>query len=46
LHLLEELKKKNIDPKAEKRIPPNLGSQFATLEANVPSFINTQTSMF
>jgi len=34
-------------PKAdEKRIPSNLGSQFATLEANVPAFINILTSMF
>jgi hypothetical protein len=37
VHLLEEF---------EKRIPPNLGSQFATLEANVPAFINIWTSMF
>jgi hypothetical protein len=36
-----------IGPKAdEKRIPSNLGSQFATLEANVPAFINILTSMF
>jgi hypothetical protein len=30
----------------KKRIPSNLGSQFATLRANVPAFINIQTSMF
>jgi hypothetical protein len=29
----------------ERRIPLNLGSQFATLEANVPAFINILTSM-
>ncbi len=34
-----------IGPKAEKRIPLNLGSQFATLEVNVPAFINILTSM-
>jgi len=33
--------------KAEKRIPSwNLGSQFGTLEANVPAFINILTAMF
>jgi hypothetical protein len=35
-----------IGPKAEKRIPSNLGGQFATLGANVPAFINILTSMF
>jgi hypothetical protein len=35
-----------IGPKAEKRRPPNLGGQFATLEANVPTFINIMSSMF
>jgi hypothetical protein len=35
-----------IGHKAGKRIPLNLGSQFATLGANVSSFINIQTSMF
>jgi hypothetical protein len=35
-----------IDPKAEKRIPLNLGSQFATLLANVPTFINILAPMF
>jgi hypothetical protein len=33
-------------PKAEKPIPSNLGSQFATLRANVLAFINILTSMF
>jgi hypothetical protein len=33
-------------PKAEKRIPSNLGSQIATLGANVPAFINILTSIF
>jgi len=33
--LLEEFEKKYTGRKAEKRIPPNLGSQFATLGANV-----------
>jgi hypothetical protein len=32
-------------PKAQKRIPSNLGSQFATPGANVPAFINILTSM-
>jgi len=32
--------------KAGKRIPSNLGSQFATLGANVPAFINILASMF
>jgi hypothetical protein len=30
----------------KQRIPPNLGSQFATLWANVPALINILTSMF
>jgi hypothetical protein len=30
----------------EKKIPSNLGGQFATLGANVPAFINILTSMF
>jgi hypothetical protein len=30
----------------KKRIPLNLGSQFATLRINVPAFINILTSMF
>jgi len=30
----------------EKRIPSNLGGQFATLGANVPAFINILMSMF
>jgi len=29
-----------IGPKAEKRIPTNLGGQFATVGANVPAFIS------
>jgi len=33
-------------PKAEKGIPSHLGSQFATLGTNVPTFINTLKSMF
>jgi hypothetical protein len=32
--------------KKKRRIPSNLGSQFATLEANVPTFIDILTSMF
>jgi hypothetical protein len=32
-----------IGPKAEKRIPSNLGGQFATPGANVPAFINIIT---
>ncbi len=28
-----------VGPKAEKRIPLNLGNQFATLGANIPTFI-------
>jgi hypothetical protein len=28
-----------IGPKAEKRIPSNLGGQFTTLGANAPAFI-------
>jgi hypothetical protein len=35
-----------IGPKAGKRIPSNLGAQFATLGANVWAFINILTSMF
>jgi hypothetical protein len=35
-----------LAPRLKKRIPPNLGSQFATLDANVPAFINILTSMF
>jgi len=35
-----------IGAKAEKRIPLNLGSQVATLGANVSSFSNIQASMF
>jgi hypothetical protein len=36
-----------IGPKAEKRIPSNLGGQFATLlGANVPAFITILMSMF
>jgi hypothetical protein len=37
-----------LAPKAEKkrRIPSNLGSQFATLDANVPTFIDILTPMF
>jgi hypothetical protein len=37
-----------LAPKAGKNkwIPSNLGSQFATLEANVPTFIDILTSMF
>jgi hypothetical protein len=35
-----------IGSKAEKRIPSNLGGQFATPWANVPAFINIMTSMF
>jgi hypothetical protein len=35
-----------IGPKAGKRIPSNLGGQFATLGTNVPAFINILTSMF
>jgi hypothetical protein len=30
----------------KKRIPSNLGGQFATLEPNVPAFINILTSIF
>jgi hypothetical protein len=33
-------------PRLKKRIPSNLGSQFATLGTNVPAFINILTSMF
>jgi hypothetical protein len=36
-----------LDPRLKKRIPSNLGSQFATLlRANVSAFINILTSMF
>jgi hypothetical protein len=34
-----------IGPKSAKRIPSNLGSQFATLEAKVSAFINILTSI-
>ncbi len=36
----------HIGPKAEKKILSNLGSQFATLGANVREFINILTLMF
>jgi hypothetical protein len=32
-----------IDPKAEKRTPSNLGSQFANLGVSVSAFINIPT---
>jgi hypothetical protein len=35
-----------LAPRLEKRIPSNVGGQFATLEANVPAFINILMSMF
>jgi hypothetical protein len=35
-----------LAPRLKKRIPSNLGGQFATLGANVPVFINILTSMF
>jgi hypothetical protein len=35
-----------LAPKAGKRIPSNLGGQFATLGAYVSAFINILTSMF
>jgi hypothetical protein len=35
-----------LGPRLKKRIPLNLGSQFATLGSNVPAFINNLTSMF
>jgi hypothetical protein len=35
-----------MGPKAGKRIPLNLGGQFATLGTKVPAFINILTSMF
>jgi len=35
-----------IAPRLKRRIPSNLGSQFATPGANVPAFINILTSMF
>ncbi len=34
-----------LDPRLKKRIPSNLGSQFATLGANVPAFISILKSM-
>jgi hypothetical protein len=36
----------SLAPRLKKRIPLNLGSQFATLGANVSTFINIMTSMF
>jgi hypothetical protein len=33
-------------PRLKKRIPSNLEGQFATLGANVSTFIDTLTSMF
>jgi hypothetical protein len=38
--------KVEVGPKAEKRIPVNLGSQFATLGANIPAIINILKTMF
>jgi len=35
-----------LTPRLKRRIPSNLGGQFATLGANVPAFINILTSMF
>ncbi len=35
-----------LAPRLKKRIPSNLGSQFATLGTNVPAFINILMSMF
>jgi len=35
-----------LAPRVEKRIPTNLGSQFATLWANFHTFINVTMSMF
>jgi hypothetical protein len=35
-----------LAPRLKKRIPSNLGSQFATHGANVSTFINIMTSMF
>jgi hypothetical protein len=35
-----------LAPRLKETIPLNLGSQFATLQANVPAFINILTSMF
>jgi hypothetical protein len=35
-----------LAPRLEKKIPSNLGGQFATLGANVSAFINILTSMF
>jgi hypothetical protein len=35
-----------LAPRLKKRIPLNLGSQFATLGANVPAFINILKTIF
>jgi hypothetical protein len=35
-----------LAPRLKKGLPSNLGSQFATLGANVAAFINILTSMF
>jgi hypothetical protein len=35
-----------LAPRLKKRIPSNLGSQFATLGPNVPAFVNILRSMF
>jgi len=35
-----------LAPRQKKRIPSNLGGQFATLGTNVPAFINILMSMF
>jgi hypothetical protein len=35
-----------LAPRPKKRIPSNLGGQFATLGVNIPAFINILTSMF
>jgi hypothetical protein len=32
-----------LAPRLRKRIPSNLGSQFATLEADVPAYMNILT---
>jgi hypothetical protein len=34
-----------LAPRLKKRIPSNLGGQFATLGANVPAFINILTNI-
>jgi hypothetical protein len=34
-----------LTPRLKKRITTNLGSEFATLEASVPAFMNILTSM-